>query len=181
MTVTKQRTPVEEKFVLHWGEMGARWGINRTVAQVHALLFLSERPMPAEEIQAVLGVARSNISTSLRELQVWGIVKRVHLSGDRRDHFETLKDVWELFRIVLDERKKREVDPTLIVLRECIAEAEKTRGSSPHTLQRLRELSGFFESTTSWYDQIRKWPPSAVAAFVRLGDKARKVLALRGR
>src|SRR6059058_3121971 len=122
---TKERmklTAVMEKFILHWGEVGARWGINRTVAQIHALLFLSPRPLHAEEIAETLGVARSNVSTSLRELQGWGIVKLVHVLGDRRDHFETLKDVWEMFRIVLDERKKREIDPTLSVIRECIAE-----------------------------------------------------------
>src|SRR5881397_2735342 len=103
---TKTRlTPVQQKFLLHWGEMGTRWGINRTVAQIHALLFLSPAPLNAEDIADALSVARSNVSTSLRELQGWGIVKVVHVMGDRRDHFETIKDVWELFRQVLDERK----------------------------------------------------------------------------
>src|SRR6204780_4964074 len=100
--------PIAEKFVLHWGEMGARWGINRTVAQIHALLYLSPRPMHAEEIAATLSVARSNVSNSLRELQGWGIVRVAHVLGDRRDHFESLKDVWEIFRIVAEERKRRE-------------------------------------------------------------------------
>ena len=98
-------TPIQQRFILQWGEMGARWGINRTVAQIHALLFLSSRPLPAEEIAVTLGVARSNVSTSLRELQGWGIVRIVHLLGDRRDHFESLKDVWEMFRIIVDERR----------------------------------------------------------------------------
>src|SRR5436853_5310976 len=101
-------TPVMEKFILHWGEMGARWGINRTVGQIHALLYLSEKPLHAEEISDLLGVARSNVSTSLKELQNWGIVRIVHVMGDRRDHFESMKDVWEMFRTILDERKKRE-------------------------------------------------------------------------
>src|SRR2546427_1910444 len=96
---------VEQQFVLHWGEMGTRWGINRTVAQIHALLFLSPVPLHAEEIAETLGVARSNVSTSLKELQGWGIVKLVHVMGDKRDHFESIKDVWEMFRIVLDKRK----------------------------------------------------------------------------
>src|ERR1700758_5087724 len=100
-------TPVAQKFILHWGEMGTKWGINRTVAQVHALLFLSPRPVPADEIAETLSVARSNVSTSLRELQGWGIVRAVHLLGDRRDHFETFKDVWEIFRTVAEERKRR--------------------------------------------------------------------------
>src|SRR5213083_2480720 len=113
-------SPVQEKFILHWGEMGARWGINRTVAQVHALLYLSPRPLHAEEIAKMLSVARSNVSTSLRELQSWGIVRVVHVLGDRRDHFESLKDVWEMFRIILEERKRREIDTTLRVLQECV-------------------------------------------------------------
>src|SRR6266446_917472 len=118
---------VQQKFILHWGEMGARWGINRTVAQIHALLFIAPKPLPAEDIADTLGVARSNVSTSLKELQGWGIVKLVHVMGDKRDHFESMKDVWEMFRLVLDERKKREIDPTLEVLRECITEAKKDR------------------------------------------------------
>src|ERR1700751_545743 len=115
-------TPVAQKFVLHWGEMGTRWGINRPVAQVHALLFLAPRPLPADEIAETLAVARSNVSTSLRELQGWRIVRVVHLLGDRRDHFESIKDVWEIFRIVSEERKRREIDPTLRVLEECVQE-----------------------------------------------------------
>src|SRR5215210_1795490 len=125
-----QLTPLMQKFILHWGEMGTRWGINRTVAQIHALLYLSPRPMHAEEIAQTLSVARSNVSNSLRELQGWGIVRVAHVMGDRRDHFESLKDVWEMFRVVLDERKKREADPTLHMLREAVAEAAKTSGAA---------------------------------------------------
>src|SRR5574341_82916 len=102
--------PVQQKFILHWGEMGTRWGINRTVAQIHALLYLSPDPLPAEEIASTLGVARSNVSNSLRELQAWGIVRVVHQLGDRRDHFESMRDVWEMFRIILEERKRREIE-----------------------------------------------------------------------
>jgi len=169
-------SPVQQKFILHWGEMGTRWGINRTVAQIHALLFLSPAPLHAEDIAETLSVARSNVSNSLRELQGWGIVKLVHVLGDKRDHFESMKDVWEMFRVVLDERKKREIDPTLNMLRECISEAEKDKGTDKHTEQRLRELAGFFESTTAWYNQIRSWPASALPRFVKLGDKIRKLL-----
>ena len=123
-----QLTPVAEKFILHWGEMGTRWGINRTVAQVHALLFISPKPLNAEQIALLLGVARSNVSTSLRELQSWEIVRVVHVMGDRRDHFESIKDVWDLFRQVLDERKRREIDPTVSLLKDCVAQAEVRRG-----------------------------------------------------
>jgi len=168
---------VQQKFILHWGEMGARWGINRTVAQIHALLFIAPSPRPAEDIAQTLKVARSNVSTSLKELQGWGIVKLVHVMGDKRDHFESMQDVWEMFRVVVDERKKREIDPTLALLRECIVEAEKA-GEDKHTEQRLRDLCRFFETTIAWYSQIRRWPMSAVAKFVRLGDKARKLLGI---
>src|ERR1700751_4449876 len=126
-------SPIQQNFILHWGEMGTRWGINRTVAQIHALLFLSPKPLNAEEIAQTLCVARSNVSTSLKELQGWGIVKLVHVLGDKRDHFESMKDVWEMFRVVLDERKRREIDPTIRVLRECIAEAEQGGGTDKYS------------------------------------------------
>ena len=176
-------SPVTQKFILHWGEMGTRWGINRTVAQTHALLFVSPKPLHAEEIAQTLDVARSNVSTSLRELQSWGIIRVVHVLGDRRDHFESMKDVWELFRQVLDERKRREIDPTLAILRDCIAEAERNRGrggdaSEPHVRDRLAELLEFFETMTGWYEQIRRMPTDAVKKFVRAGDKIRKLLSL---
>jgi DNA-binding transcriptional regulator GbsR (MarR family) len=160
--------------------MGTRWGINRTVAQIHALLYLSPRPLHAEEIAETLSVARSNVSTSLKELQSWGIVKLVHVMGDKRDHFESMKDVWEMFRIVLDERKRREIDPTLAVLRDCIVEAEKDKATSEYVEERLRGLHAFFETTTAWYLQLRQWPMSALTKFVKLGDKVRKLLGLAG-
>jgi len=169
---------VPQKFILHWGEMGTRWGINRTVAQLHALLFISPRPLHAEDISDTLVVARSNVSTSLKELQAWGIIRRVHMMGDSRDHYESMKDVWEMFRVVLDERKKREIDPTLTVLRECILEAEKDKETDEYTEQKLRELHDFFEVTTDWYAQIRQWPTGALTKFVKLGDKVRKLLGM---
>ncbi len=171
---------VQQKFILHWGEMGTRWGINRTVAQIHALLYMSPRPLPAEEIADTLAVARSNVSNSLKELQGWGIVKRIHVLGDSRDHFESMKDVWEMFRVVLDERKKREIDPTMRMLRECIVEAEKDKDTDEYTEQRLRDLHNFFDTTSAWYVQVRQWPTSAMVKFVKLGDKVLKVLGLGG-
>src|SRR5437660_7569746 len=143
---------VAQKFILHWGEMGTRWGINRTVAQIHALLFLSPRPPPAEEIAATLGIARSNVSNSLHQLQNWGIVRVVHVLGDRRDHFESMKDVFAMFRIIARERKKREIEPTLRVLRDCIAESSKPKAASAHTRERLADLVNFFEITTNAYE-----------------------------
>src|SRR2546427_375493 len=126
--------PLVQKFILHWGEMSTRWGINRTVAQIHALLYISPQPLHAEEIADTLNVARSNVSTSLRELQGWRIVKLVHVLGDKRDHFETMKDVWEMFRIVMDERKRREIDPTIALLEECLAEVRQE--NDKHTEER---------------------------------------------
>jgi DNA-binding transcriptional regulator GbsR (MarR family) len=175
----RKLTPIQQMFILHWGEMGTRWGVNRTVAQVHALLYLSPEPLHAEDIVEALGVARSNVSTSLKELQGWGIVRLVHVLGDKRDHFESLKDVWEMFRIVMDERKKREFDPTMRVLQECLAEAEHGRVDD-YTEERLRELYRFFELTTVWYAQVRRWPTATLLKFMKAGDKVLKVMGLAG-
>src|SRR6476660_9210266 len=120
--------------------MGTRWGINRTVAQIHALLYLSPHPLNAEEIADTLGVARSNVSNSIRELQNWGIVRVAHVMGDRRDHFESMKDVWEMFRVSLDERKKRETDPTLNLLRDLAAQSQKKSEADPYVRDRLSEM-----------------------------------------
>ena len=171
---------VQQKFILHWGEMGTRWGINRTVAQIHALLYISQKPLNAEEITEALGVARSNVSNSLKELQGWAIVKRVHVMGDSRDHFESMKDVWEMFRVVMDERKKREFDPTERLIRESIAETEADPKNDKYTEQKLRELAEFFETTTAWYGQLRQWPTGALIKFIKAGDKVRKALGLGG-
>jgi DNA-binding transcriptional regulator GbsR (MarR family) len=169
-------SPVMKKFILHWGEMGTRWGVNRTVAQVHALLYLSPRPRNAEEIATTLSVARSNVSTSLRELESWGIVKPVHIMGDRREHYESMKDVWEMFRVVLDERKRREIDPTLAVLRECTQETETTSPSGAYTRERLLEMLNFLETMTSLYEEIRRLPTRTMRGLVKLKGRMRRVL-----
>lgn len=169
-------TPTTKDFVLHWGEMGARWGINRTVAQIHALLYLSPKPLTAEEIAETLTVARSNVSNSLKELQGWGIVRVIHVMGDRRDHFESLKDVWEMFQIILDERKKRETDPTLAMLRDLTARSKKDAPKDAYVHERLAEMLNFFETMSSWYTQIRRLPTGAVIKFVKMGDRVRKLL-----
>ena len=151
--VASPLTPVQQKFILHWGEMGTRWGVNRTVAQVHALLYISPRPLNADDIIEALEVARSNVSTSL-------------------------KDVWELFRVVMDERKKREFDPTMHMLHECIVEAEKDKATDEYTEERLKELYKFFETTTTLYAQVRRWTPAAIFKFMKAGDKVLKALGL---
>lgn len=172
--------PVTQKFILHWGEMGTRWGINRTVAQIHALLFTSARPLNAEEICEALGVARSNVSNSLKELQNWGIVRVVHLPGDRRDHFESMQDVFEMFRTIAAERKRREIDPTLAILRECLAESGASQPTEAHTRQRLEDLLGFFELATQFYEQMNRLPTKTAVAAFRMGDKLLKFVGGSG-
>jgi DNA-binding transcriptional regulator GbsR (MarR family) len=174
----KQLLPVAQKFILHWGEMGTRWGINRTVAQVHALLFLSPNPLPAEEIATALNIARSNASTSLRELQHWGIVRVVHIAGDRRDHFESMKDVFAMFRVIARERKKREIDPTLHMLQQCIAGAAKQQPADKYTRDRLNDLLSFFEVAETAYGQLEKLPTPALLKLTRMGDKTLKLLRI---
>ena len=174
-------SPVAQKFILHWGEMGTRWGINRTVAQIHALLFLSPRPLPAEEIAVTLGIARSNVSNSLHELQNWGIVRVVHVLGDRRDHFESMKDVFDMFRVITHERKKREIDPTLQVLRRCIAEADRAKSADRYTREQLTDLLQFFELAETAYLQLEKLPTAALLKLAKMGDKAVRLLGMAKR
>src|SRR5438105_15300872 len=167
-TTPNPLTPVAQKFILHWGEMGTRWGINRTVAQVHALLFLSPRPVPADEIAETLAVARSNVSTSLRELQGWRIVRVVHVLGDRRDHLESIKDVWEIFRIVSEERKRREIDPPLRVLDECVQHVKPNAPGDADTRQRLTDMREFLMAMTGLFDEVIHMPAGALKGVLKL-------------
>jgi len=156
--------------------MGTRWGINRTVARIHALLYVCARPMPADEISDALGVARSNVSTSLRELMSWRIVRLVHVEGDRRDHFESLSDVWEMFRVILEERKQREVDPTLAVLRECLAEAKAGGGREAAARERIERMLDFFETAEKSYRQMSGLTGSAIRRFFAIGRGIRRLV-----
>lgn len=169
---------VTSRFVLHWGEMGSRWGVNRTVSQIHALLYLMGRPMHAEEISQVLSVVRSNVSTSLKELQNWNLVRVVHLHGDRRDHFETSSDVWDLFRTVVRERKEREFDPTVAVLRECVADKAFSK-ESEGAQKRIRETLELMESLSTWIDEMIRLEPHTIMKIMKLGSKVQKLLAKR--
>ena len=171
-------TPIEQKFILHWGEMGTRWGINRTVAQVHALLFVSPKPLYAEEIANTLAVARSNVSTSLRELQGWGIVRVAHVLGDRRDHFASVKDVWEIFRIVSQERKRREIDPTLRVLQECVGELKKSGAGGAYTRERLEEMLEFLSTTSGLFEEFVSLPTGALKGMARLRGTLKLLLGV---
>ena len=165
-----------QKYILHWGEMGTRWGVNRTVAQIHALLFLSNQPLPAEDIAETLAVARSNVSNSLKELQSWGLVRITHIAGDRRDHFVALQDVWEIFRVIVEERKKREIDPTLTVLRECAQEAENDPALEPATKVKMDQVLAFLEMLTATYGDYQHLPPATMRRFLKMGGKVARLL-----
>jgi DNA-binding transcriptional regulator GbsR (MarR family) len=163
------------RFVLHWGEMGWRWGVNRTVSQIHALLFLTGRPLHAEAIAEILQVARSNVSNSLRELENWKLVRVVHIMGDRRDHYETLQDPWELMRIIVRERKAREFDPTVSMLRECIADPDFTR-QDEGAQKRVRETLSLMESLSGWSEEMLALDSSTLSKLAKLGAKVQSVL-----
>jgi len=166
---------LEQRFVLHWGEMGSRWGVSRSVAQIHALLFLAERPLAAEEIAAALDVARSNVSMSLKELLGWRLIRTVHQPGDRRDFYSTSQDVWEIFRIIVTERRHRELDPTLTVLRECMLE-RAANARDREAQKKIAEVLQFVESLASWSEQMLRLSPKTLAQVMRLGARIEKLL-----
>lgn len=169
-------SPTEQKFVLHWGEMGTRWGVNRTVAQIHALLYLSGRPLAADDIVEALGVARSNVSNSLKELQNWKLVRVSHVLGDRRDHFQALQDVWEIFRLILEERKRREIDPTLTVLRECAIDGAEDQDLDAATLARMQTVLDFLEMLSTSFQDFQHLPPPTLQRMLRMGGQVARFL-----
>ncbi|MEC4721268.1 GbsR/MarR family transcriptional regulator [Noviherbaspirillum sp. CPCC 100848] len=166
----------EQKFILHWGEMGTRWGVNRTVAQIHALLYLSEKPLTADDIVETLGVARSNVSNSLKELQSWKLVKATHVLGDRRDHFVALQDVWEIFRVIIEERKRREIDPTLTVLRECAIEGTQDPQIDAAVLKRMQTVLDFLEMLSTTYHDYQNLSPQTLQRFLKMGGQVARLL-----
>jgi len=169
-------SPNLSRFVLHWGEMGTRWGVNRTVAQIHALLYITGRPMHAEEIADTLNVARSNVSNSIRELQGWNLIKLVHLAGDRRDHFETSTQVWELLRTIVRERQRREIAPTVEVLRGLLAEPSITKDPAEARL-RMRETLELLETLTAWSDEMLKLDTGTLTKVLKLGARIKKLIS----
>ena len=170
-------SPAIEKYILHWGEMGTRWGTNRTVAQIQALLYLSPKPLRADQIVDLLSVARSNVSTSVRELQSYGLVRMIHLLGDRRDYFESIDDVWELFRVIIEQRKQRELNPTLTMLRQCASEVEQESQTDGITKERIRNMLEFIDSTNTWYEKIRSIPTSTLQKLMKLGTTITKLVS----
>jgi len=168
-------SPVMEAYILHWGEMGTRWGVNRTVAQIHALLYLAGRPLPADEIADTLKVARSNVSTSIRELQAWELISRTHVMGDRRDHFEAETDLWTMVARIAEERKKREIDPTLTMLRKCLLDARNDPATDGDVVARIEAMHDFLEGASDWYDDVRDLPQSTLATLMKMGGKVARL------
>ena len=169
--------PTTQKFVLHWGEMGTPWGVNRTVAQIHALLYIIGRPMNAEEIAETLSVARSNVSNSVKELQSLKLVQVTHQLGDRRDYFTTSDDVWVLVRTIIEERQRREIEPTLHFLNELMATPEFAQ-ENEQVQRRIRDTQQFMEVATNWTKEMLKLPTSTLAQVLNLGAKVQKLLGL---
>jgi DNA-binding transcriptional regulator GbsR (MarR family) len=167
-------SPVAQQFILHWGEMSSRWGINRSMAQIHALLYLSPEALNAEQISRTLSMARSNVSTSLRELQAWGIVRTVHLLGERREYFESLKDPWRMLLVILEQRRRREIDPTVAMLRECLEESKESGSLEQHSRDRMEELLDLLETLTAWYEQMGKLSPAVQRRLLKMGNKIQK-------
>ncbi len=169
-------TPLMERYVLHWGEMGTRWGVNRTVSQIHALLYLSPRPLPADEIAETLVVARSNVSTSLKELQSWGLVTIAHVMGDRRDHFTIKGDTWTMLTTIMEERKRREIEPTLTLLRQCVIEAADDKETPNEVKARIEQMLTFIATLTEWFDQVKVLPKSTLVALMKMGSKIAQIM-----
>ena len=178
MAVTQ--IPEAEAFILHWGEMGSQWGVNRSVAQVHALLYLSDRPLHAEEIVETLGLARSNVSTALKELQSYEIVRRTHVHGDRRDHFAAETDPWDLLMKIAAERKRREIDPTIALLGELTERLEGRTDVPEHVRERIGRMHQFIGTLTSWYEDIRRVPKPTLVALMKLGSRVARFVPVRG-
>ena len=166
--------PVTERFVVHWGEMGTHWGVNRSVAQIHALLYVTGEQLTAEQISQTLGLARSNVSNSLKELLSWELIRRVHVLGDRRDHFEAEGDLWEMLMAIARGRKKREINPTLEVMDLCVEEAKKDQSVTPLAQERIVAMRDFMSVLDGWYVDMSSVPKSKIFAMMKMGKTIMK-------
>ena len=172
--------PLTQRFVLHFGEMGSRWGINRTVGQIYALLYTSAKPLNADEVGEALGFSRSNVSMGLKELQSWSLVKLIHQPDDRREYFQAPEDVWVIFRTLAAERRKREIDPTLSMLRDALMEQPST-ADDIHAQERMKQMHGFIEMMTDWLDDVQKMDSATLASLMKMGAKVQKLLEMKDR
>lgn len=168
--------PAVERFILHWGDLGGQWGVNRSVAQIHALLYLSDKPLAADEIAESLGIARSNVSNSLKELAGWHLIRRVPVLGDRRDQYVAETDLWEMVTRIAAGRKAREIDPAIIALRACVAEAEADPAVGAVARRRLKAMLDFTQTMDGWYAQMLHVPHATLAKLIRLGSRIVKFL-----
>ncbi len=167
-------TPAMERYILHWGEMGSRWGVNRSVAQIHALLYLADKPLTADEIVDTLGIARSNVSTSLKELQSWELIELTHVMGERRDHFEAKTDLWQVLLTIVEGRKRREIDPTLSLMRRVVIEAREEDEMPKSARKKMERMLNFMESLTTWYEQVSRLPKPVLVRLMKMGAKIAK-------
>jgi len=173
-------TPLVQSFVSHFGEMGSRWGINRTVGQIYALLFVTEQQLHADDIGEKLGISRSNVSIGMKELQSWGLVRMSRIPGDRREYFTSLGDVWEIFRVVAAERRRREVAPTLSVLRESLLVKAKTP-EDVFAQRRMGEMHELVDLANNWFDDLHRLSPESLAQLMKMGTKVQRLLTVKDR
>jgi DNA-binding transcriptional regulator GbsR (MarR family) len=173
-------SPIVQTFVLHFGEMGSRWGINRTVGQIYALLYVSSKPLNADEIAEALGFSRSNVSMGLKELESWRLVRLQHLPNDRREYFSTPEDIWAIFRTLAEERRKREIDPTLSMLRDALIQSPAS-DEERHAQKRLKEMHDLIELVTDWFGDIQRLDTKTLIQLMKLGSKAQKFLELKNK
>jgi DNA-binding transcriptional regulator GbsR (MarR family) len=180
MSLQQHLPAISSQFVAHFGEMGSRWGINRTVGQIYALIFISQRALNADEIAESLEFSRSNVSTGLKELQAWRLVRLRHIPGDRREYFEAPADVWEIFRVLAEERRRREVEPTLSMLRMALLE-EPTSDAERHAQERMRQMHELIDRLMTWFDDVQKLAPETAMQLMGMGATVTKVLELKDR
>ena len=173
-------SPLTQRFILHFGEMGSRWGINRTVGQMYALLYVLGKPLNADDIAEHLGFSRSNVSMGLKELQSWRLVKLMHRPNDRREYFEPPKDIWDIFKALLEERRRREVEPTLSMLRDALLENPASEADR-EAQGRMREMYDLIELSSSWFDDVQRLSPATLASLMKMGSQVQKLLDVRDR
>jgi DNA-binding transcriptional regulator GbsR (MarR family) len=180
MSLQDHLPPLARQFVSHFGEMGSRWGINRTVGQIYALLYISPKALNADEIAETLEFSRTNVSMGLKELQAWRLVRLRHIPGDRREYFEAPADVWEIFRVLAEERRRREVEPTLSMLRTALLETPKT-DAERHAQERMREMHDLIDRLMTWFDDVQKLAPETAMQLMGMGSTVTRVLELKDR